>query len=220
MRPSVLVADAHTFFRTGVRAALARESEFEVSEAGTLDEAVEVAARSQPELALIDLHLPPHGGIAAAALLVEHTQTRPIVWSSDPTPEEVLAALRAGASGYLRKEIALPGLVRALRGARAGEAPISRDLTHGMIEALHATSSRDRLRNRAERLSTRECEVLEMIARGSRNRQIAGELAISEYTVKRHVQNILHKLELPSRRAAAAFYRSAFISSESVASVA
>jgi two-component system nitrate/nitrite response regulator NarL len=118
----------------------------------------------------------------------------------------VLAAVRAGATGYLRKEISPAGLVRSLRGAARGESPLSRDLAALMIDAIHASEANAEMQRLARILSEREREVLDHVARGSRNKQIALALMISEFTVKRHVQNILHKLELPSRRAAAALY--------------
>ena len=91
-----------------------------------------------------------------------------------------------------------------------GEAPLSRDMAALMIDAIHTLEARSKARERAAVLSEREKEVLAFVARGARNREIAEELAISEFTVKRHMQNILQKLDVPSRRAAAAFYVSAY----------
>jgi DNA-binding NarL/FixJ family response regulator len=133
-----------------------------------------------------------------------------IVWSFEATRETVLSAIRAGASGYLHKEISPQGLVRSLRGVVEGEAPLSRDLATLMIQALHALEEQTTARERAAVLSAREREVLNLVALGARNREIAASLFISEFTVKRHMQNILQKLELPSRSAAAQFYRAAF----------
>ena len=96
-----------------------------------------------------------------------------------------------------------------------GEAPLSRDLATLMIDALHGLDERTRARDRASVLSPREREVLDFVARGARNKQIATALVISEFTVKRHVQNILHKLEVTSRQAAATFYNDAFQPEES-----
>jgi DNA-binding NarL/FixJ family response regulator len=206
----VLVADSVPIFRSGVRNLLAREGEFDVLEVATLHELVDAVRDDCPEIALVDLDLPPDGGIAAVERLAQRCSTHMIVWSFDPTRETVLAAIRAGASGYLHKEISPPGLVRSLRGALDGEAPLARDLASLMIDALHGLEERANARERATRLSAREREVLDLVARGARNREIASALVISEFTVKRHMQNILQKLELPSRRAAAAFYQSAF----------
>jgi DNA-binding NarL/FixJ family response regulator len=213
-RTRVLVADSLPIFRAGVRNLLAAESDFAVVEASTLDDVLAAIAGECPDIALIDLNLPPSGGVAAVARVVETCSTRTIVWSFDATPTVVLAAIRAGATGYLHKQISPGGLIRSLRGVVRGEAPLARDLATLMISALHGLEERDRARHQAAVLSAREREVLAYVARGARNRQIADALFISEFTVKRHMQNILQKLGLPSRRAAAAFYRSAFEADE------
>jgi DNA-binding NarL/FixJ family response regulator len=206
-RALVAIADPLPLFRAGVRNLLRRESDLEVLEAATLDELLAIGRAAQPSIALIDLDLPPCGGIEAIAALGEECAARPIVWSLSPTPETVLAAVQAGAVGYLDKRVSSDGLLRSLRGLANGEAPISRSLTRMMIDALHGVEERDRVQERAALLSLREREVLELVALGSRNREIAQRLLISEFTVKRHVQNILEKLELPSRHAAAAFHQ-------------
>ncbi len=209
-RTRVLIADPLRIFRVGVRNLLARESDFAVMEAGTLDEVLGAIDVRCPDIALIDLELPPLGGLAAVKRLAERCTTYTIVWGLAPSPETVLEAVRSGAHGFLRKEISSAGLVRALRGVVQGEAPLSRDLASLMIDALHGMDERTRARERAGVLSPREREVLGLVAQGARNKQIAAALVISEFTVKRHVQNILQKLELPSRRAATAFYGAAF----------
>lgn len=209
-RTRILVADSLQIFRAGVRNLLNRESDFAVFEAATLDEVLAISDERCPDIALIDLELPPIGGVATVQRLAKRCSTHMIVWSFEPTRETVLAAIRAGAQGFLHKEISPDGLVRALRGMVQGEAPLSRDLASLMIDALHGLDERAQARDRAAVLSPREREVLDLVAQGARNKQIAAMLVISEFTVKRHVQNILQKLELPSRRAAATFYRTAF----------
>jgi DNA-binding NarL/FixJ family response regulator len=204
-RTHVLVADGLAIFRCALRAVLARERDFEVVEAGGLEQMLAALRETCPDVALIDLDLPPRGGISAVAQLSEHCSCCTIVWSFDPSAETVLEAIRAGADGYIDKRISSEGLVRALRGVQRGEAALSRDLTAGMIEALHGRDVGDRARERVARLSAREREVLDLVGAGARNKQIATELVISEFTVKRHMQNILQKLELPTRREAAAF---------------
>ena len=205
-RTRILVADSQTIFRCGVSNLLARESDLEFAEATDLDGVKAVVAEGCPDIALVDAELPPAGGVAAVQWLQAHCAAQSIVWSFEPTRETVLAAVRAGAAGYLRKEISPQGLVRSLRGVIRGEAPLSRDLATLMIEAIHRHEDGDRTRDRLSILSRREREILDYVAQGARNRQIAAELTISEFTVKRHVQNILGKLELASRRAAAEFY--------------
>ena len=205
----VLVADPLRVFCAGVRNVLQRERDFEVVEAATLDEVFAAIDERCPEIALIDLDLPPVGGVAAVRQLSRRCSAYTIVLSIEPSRDAVLSAVRAGAHGFLHKEIAPEGLVRALRGVAQGEAPLSRDLATLMIDALHGLDERSRARMRVDELSNREREVLDLVAQGARNKQIAATLAISEFTAKRHVQNILKKLDLPSRQAAATFYASA-----------
>jgi two-component system nitrate/nitrite response regulator NarL len=206
VKTRVCIADGVAVFRAGVREVLMREKDFDVVEVCEL-EGLSRALDAGVDIVLIDSELPPDGARAAIDA-AKGRCSEIIVWSLRAEPNQVLAAVRAGATGYLRKEISPGGLVRSLRGAVQGESPLSRDLTALMIDAIHAAESNARVRELAAILSTREREVLDYVARGSRNKQIAVALTISEFTVKRHVQNILHKLELPSRRAAAAFYGS------------
>jgi DNA-binding NarL/FixJ family response regulator len=213
----VLVADPLRIVCAGVRNVLAREGDFEVVEAGTLDEVFASIDERCPELALVDLDLPPLGGVAAVRQLTRRCSAFTIVWSLEPSRETVLQAVRSGAHGFLQKEISPEGLVRALRGVAQGEAPLSRQLASRMIDALHGLDERSRARVRVDELSNREREVLELVAQGARNKQIAAALTIYEFTAKRHVQNILRKLELPSRRAAAAFHAAANAEEPSIA---
>lgn len=208
-RIKVLVADPFAIFRTGVYNLLRRERDFSVVEAGDLRAVQNVVGGHCPDIALIDLELPPAGGVAAVQWLDQHCSTHTIVWSFEATRESVLAAVGAGASGYLPKDISPEGLVRSLRGVVNGEAPLSRHLTTLMIDAIHGLREGEGTRERLSALSSRECEVLAHVARGARNRQIASELTISEFTVKRHLQNIRGKLGLRSRREAGDFYRAA-----------
>jgi two-component system nitrate/nitrite response regulator NarL len=210
MPTRVVVADSLTIFRTGVKDLLARESDFEVVEAASLEEIVRAIDCACPDIALIDLELPPFGGVQAVSRLAQRCDAHLILWSFHPSRETVLSAIRAGAGGYLRKDISPEGLARSLRGIAQGEAPLSRQLTTMVIDALHSYDAQAQARERASALSSREREVLDLVAQGARNKQIAVLLSISEFTVKRHVQNILEKLGVPSRRAAVAFYRSAF----------
>jgi DNA-binding NarL/FixJ family response regulator len=207
-RTRVLVADPVRIFRVGVRNLLRRESDFEVVEAAQLAD-LEALTDECPDIALIDLQLPPFGAVTALNWLRNHCASHNIVWSFEPSRETVLDAMVAGADGYLSKEITRAGLVRSLRGVMSGEAALSRELTRFVVDALRGLEQRDRTRERIYILSSRERQVLYYVAQGLRNRQIAATLAISEYTVKRHIQNILGKLDLASRGAAAEFYREA-----------
>lgn len=209
-RTRVLVADSLSIFRAGVRNVLAREGDFDVVEAGTTDEVVLVAATEHPELALVDLDLPPAGGIATVERLVERGDVSPILWSFQPTREAVLDGICAGAFGFLEKDVSALALVQALRAAASGEPPLAPRLGSLLIEALRGFDRRREAQERLRSLSSRELQVLELVSRGSLNKQIAAELTISEFTVKRHVQNILDKLEVGSRRTAAEYFAAAF----------
>jgi two-component system nitrate/nitrite response regulator NarL len=201
----VCIADGAAVFRAAVGRVLQRESAFDVVEAEDIA-ALEQAAAGGVDVVLVDQHLPPGGAVAAVAACAGRCANI-VVWSLRPQASEILASIRAGATGYLRKEISPEGLVRALRAAANGESALSRDLTALLIGGLHEAERRERASTLASLLSAREREVLGRLAVGRRNREIAADLVISEFTVKRHVQNILHKLDLPSRRAAASVYR-------------
>ena len=207
IRRRVLVADGAPLFRSGVRHLLTREGDFVLTEASDFDELMQAMEHEAPEIALIDLDLPPSGGVAAVGHLAAQSAARLVVWGFEAEREKVLEALTAGADGFLDKAISPTGLMRALRGMSRGETPLPRELVTVVVDAVHDFEARDRARERIVVLSAREREVLALVATGARNRQIAGDLSISEFTVKRHMQNILKKLNLSSRTAAGAFYR-------------
>jgi two-component system, NarL family, nitrate/nitrite response regulator NarL len=206
VKTRLCVADPVTLFRAGVREVLKREGDYEVIEAPDVDTLM-AAVQAGLDIALIDDALPP-GGVLPVLRAIKGRCPEIIVWTLRPRPDQILAALCAGATGYLRKEISAAGLVRSLRGAAKGEPPLTTEMVALMISALHASETKARAQDRAAVLSAREQEVLLQLAYGFRNQQIATILKISEFTVKRHVQNILRKLELPSRHAAAAFFTS------------
>jgi two-component system nitrate/nitrite response regulator NarL len=210
MPTRIVVADPVGLFRAGVRSALERAGGFVVFEA--VDEPTLLAAvqAERPELVLLDLHLPPLGAIGTLAHLDVASGPRVIAWALDPEGDQVLAALSAGAVGFLTKDMKADSMVRGLHTALDGQAPIRRSLLISVIRSFQKVERRDRYGERAIKLSSRELEVLGLIALGTRNRDIADQLEISEFTVKRHVQNILHKLNVPSREVAAHIYRSVF----------
>src|SRR5213592_184138 len=163
----VVIADPLTMFRSGVRAVLGREADFTTLEASNLDELIHVATHGSPDVALVDLDLPPHGGIAAVRRVAEVSSLQTILWSFAPDRDTVLSGIRSGASGYLDKEVPPAGLVRSLRGLGSGEAPLSRALATQLIEAVHGLREREQIVERADLLSSREREVLELVAQGA-----------------------------------------------------
>lgn len=210
----VLVADAYAMSRAAVKSTLSRESGFKVTEAANFGELLKSAVEQSPDIVLVDAELPPSGAPFAVSQLAERVSAEIIVWGFEPSREEFLAAIRSGASGYLPKDISTDGFVRALRRVSQGEAPISRDLVMALVDGIHGLKERESTRERVALLSDREREVLSLVAGGARNKRIGDVLYISELTVKRHIQNILHKLELPSRQAAADFYLQTFRADE------
>lgn len=209
-RTRILVADASPLFRTGVHNLLRRESDLLVLEAKDCAGAEAFLDGGSVDIALIDLELLPRGGIDVVTRMRGRSSADMIVWSLEPSREAVLDSITAGAHGFLHKGISSGALVRVLRGVLNGVAPLPPDMASLMIDAIHAHEERSKTLQLAAVLSQREREVLACVARGARNSDIAEQLAISEFTVKRHMQNILHKLEMPSRGAAAAFYLSTF----------
>jgi DNA-binding NarL/FixJ family response regulator len=204
---AVLLAESTPVVRAAVRTLVAEADDLTLVEAKDAAEAFAAIEQHAFDVALIDDLLRPSGAMRVVRALRASGCEDVIVWSFEPDRDQVFAAICAGATGYLPKEIASAGLLAALRAAVRGEAALPRDLVALVIEALHDFEGMRRQRELAGALSGREREVLGHIAHGRRNKQIADSLSISEFTVKRHVQNILHKLDVASRRDAAAYYR-------------
>jgi DNA-binding NarL/FixJ family response regulator len=203
----LVLADPFMVFRLGVRAILSEAGEFDVTEVGSLGELDELLEQSPPaDLALIDLDLPP-GGAAEAVVLLRSHGVAPIVWSTRArlSPELVFSLVQAGAIGVLTKEISASGLVRALRGSTQGQAALGRDTGRLLIDGTQAAGAGATASGRIDSLTRRELEVLELVAEGCTNKAIAAQLCLSEFTVKRHMQNILRKTDVESRSEAAAY---------------
>jgi DNA-binding NarL/FixJ family response regulator len=209
VRTSVVVADADHVLRTAARAVLTASSDFVVYEARSYDELRAVVAEHQPEMALVDFELPPAGGLHAATLLGDRYSIRVVIWGFEPQPESVLKVISARSHGFLPKTVTAEALVRAMRGVAEGEACLSREMTLELITQLHRFARRERSRRLVGTLSAREADVMRLVSSGFTNRQTAATLYISEFTVKRHVHNILAKLGASSRHAAATAYREA-----------
>ena len=206
---SVVVADADRVLRTAARTVLEASGDFLVSEAASSEELNALVGSTRPEIVLVDADLPPAGGVDALEQLSLRHSFRAVIWGFAPTPNDVLGAVRFNTYGYLEKTVSPAALVRSLRGVAGGEACLSRELTFDLIDELQRLGRREHSRRLAASLSSREWEVLELIARGYANKQIAAVLFISEFTVKRHVHNVLAKLGRSSRREAAAAFREA-----------
>jgi DNA-binding NarL/FixJ family response regulator len=205
--PQVLVADHPGAFRSGVSSYLSEDARYDVVEVDDADGLVAAGRGGAAAVILIDSGLAQSPELQNALATVDASASSAIVWGFGVDAEQVVAALRAGASGYLDKEISPTGLCRAIDAALRGEAVLPRSILRSIIDQLRSGEERAHAREMIGTLSHRERQVLVLIGSGAQNRAIAGSLHISEYTVKRHVQNILRKLDLPSRKAAAAMHR-------------
>ena len=199
----VLLVDDHAVVREGLRNFLALQDGLEiVGEASDGAEAIEQAQRLEPDVILMDLVMPGLDGIGAMRQLrVRAPGSRVIVLTSFLEDERVLPAIQAGAAGYLLKNVEPAELARAIRAAHAGEAIIDPTAAARLVHAI-ADDARPRIEE-PERLTRRERDVLELIARGRSNKRIALELGISEKTVKTHVGHLLAKLGVSDRTQAA-----------------
>ena len=197
----MLIADDQPLVRAGLRAIL--ETQDDITVAGeALDglDAVELARRRAPDVVLMDVKMPRLDGIEATRRIVAESELAVLVLTTFELDEYVYEALRAGASGFLLKDAPPEQLIAGVRVLAAGEALIAPAITKRLIERFAASAPPGQTPPAAlNQLTPRELEVLVLIARGLSNREIAGELVLSEATVKTHVKRVLAKLSLRDR---------------------
>jgi DNA-binding NarL/FixJ family response regulator len=200
----VLLADDHAVVRQGLRTFLDLQDDIEVvAEAGDGEAALDAAQRTDPDVILLDLVMPKLDGVGALKRLREReSRARIIVLTSFGDDDKLFAALRAGAAGYLLKDVEPPELVRAIRAAAAGNAPLSPTIVTRVVEEIAQGGGAPA---EVDDLTPRERDVLILIARGRSNKVIALELGVAEKTVKTHVSHILGKLSLTDRTQAALY---------------
>ena len=193
----LLLVDDHPVVRDGLRGMLESAPDFEVvGEASDGPAGVRLATTLHPDVVLMDLRMPGGGGVDAIAALHEQGFTgRVLVLTPYDTDRDILAALDAGATGYLLKDARRDDLFSAIRAAARGESVLSPAV---------ATRVVSRVRSRSKELSSREAEVLTLVARGRSNREIAKTLFVSEATVKTHLGHVYEKLGVRDRAAAVA----------------
>ncbi len=192
----VLIADDHTIVRKGLRALLSTKADIAViGEAGDGLAAVEQAEALRPDIVLMDITMPGIDGVEATRRILAHEpQARILVLTSFSTDDKVFPALKAGAQGYLLKDSEPEDLVSAIRRIHHGESSLHPAVASRVLQQLAHPSAPAH-----STLTEREIEVTRLIARGLKNRAIAGQLSVSETTVRAHVSNILAKLHLATR---------------------
>jgi DNA-binding NarL/FixJ family response regulator len=203
--PRVVLVDDHGLFRSGVRAELGRQVEV-IGEADDVQPAIDLIASVQPDVVLLDVHLPGGGGQAVIqAIKPLFPSVRFLALSASDAPEDVIAVIRAGARGYVTKTISTVELADAIKRVAAGDAVFSHRLAGFVLDAFAASSGssgsdvKPSFDPELDQLTSREREVLRLIAQGYTYKEIARELYISVKTVESHVSSVLRKLQLSSR---------------------
>jgi len=208
-RLRVMVVDDHALFRRGLEMVLGNEPDLElVGEASDGQEAVEKSQDLMPDVVLMDVRMPRRSGIEATSQirdLLPHVKILMLTISDDEA--DLYDAIKAGASGYLLKEIPIEEVSDAIRSVWAGQSRISPSMASKLLTEFTnlAKKADEKQAVPSPRLTDRELEVLKLVAQGMSNREIASELYISENTVKNHVRNILEKLHLHSRMEAVVY---------------
>jgi DNA-binding NarL/FixJ family response regulator len=195
----VVLVDDHAMFRTGVRAELGSRVDV-VGEAGSVAEAIQVVTETRPDVVLLDVHMPDGGGLAVLeAVSKQLSDTRFLALSVSDAAEDVIAVIRAGASGYVTKTISADDLAAAITRVADGDAVFSPRLAGFVLDAFRDAPAVPSIDPEIDLLTPREREVLRLLARGYAYKEIASELFISIKTVETHASNVLRKLQLSSR---------------------
>ena len=205
----IFLIDDHNLFRSGVKALLARQPDFEVvGEAADALEGLKRVRETSPDVVLLDLNMPGISGREAVKMLVEEMpRTHVLMLTVSEDEEDLMDTLKSGARGYLLKNIDAEYLVDAIRRAARGEAVMSPLMTSKLVQGLKA-GKREAVyppEHGKDKISPREREILALLARGASNKEMARKLHLAESTVKIHVQNILRKLNLSGRVQAAVY---------------
>jgi DNA-binding NarL/FixJ family response regulator len=202
----LLLVDDHEVVRQGLVALLARRPAFQVvAEAGTVAEAMAASRRFRPDLVIMDVRLPDGTGIEACRdIRAEMPETRVVMLTSYPDEDAVLAAILAGASGYLLKEIRGRDLVAALESVGRGDSLLDPAVTERVLERVRRMAAGE-MADELASLTSQERKILFLVADGKTNKEIAAEVFLSDKTVKNYVSSILSKLDLQRRAQAAAF---------------
>jgi RNA polymerase sigma factor (sigma-70 family) len=203
----VLLVDDHTLFRKGLASMLRDQPGFEVvAEAQDGQEALAKAKELMPDIILMDIYMPGCDGLETTQQIKEALPyIKIVILTVSEEDQNLFSAIKSGAQGYLSKRIDPQELFEMLRGVVKGEAPISRTTAATILNEFTRQIKQGREEQPGEKLSPREREVLQLLTKGSTNKEIAAALGISDNTVKNHLRNILEKLHLENRVQAVAF---------------
>ncbi|HWQ03872.1 MAG TPA: response regulator transcription factor [Longilinea sp.] len=202
----ILLVDDHEVVRLGLKALLDRHSQFEVvGEAGNAKDAIELVGRNHPDVVLMDIRLPGQSGIEACEEITHnYSETKVIMLTSYAEDEMLFSAIRAGASGYVLKQIGGEDLIHAIEAVGRGEALLDSAVTQRVFQEVRRAVKEEEASAFAN-LSTQERHVLLLVSEGKTNREIAKALFLGEGTVRNYVSSILSKLGVSNRAEAAAY---------------
>ena len=199
----VVIADDHSLFRDGITSLLEAAGHMVVEQANDGNEAIQAVRQQQPDLVLLDISMPSMDGIEALeAIKTEFPQTFVVILTVSDADEDLFAAIRAGADGYLLKDLNAKEFLAMLDGLSKGEAAVTRKTAARLINGFQTLT---RQAESESQLTKREIQMLRWMGEGYSNKAIAQQLFISENTVKYHIRNILQKLGVQNRTEAVAF---------------
>ena len=200
----IAIIDDHPLFREGVVNTLLAEADFEVIGEGTsAQEALRICAEYLPDLVLLDINIPGGGLEVLPRIAADCPVCKVVMLTASEQEDDVLAALKAGARGYILKGVSARELIRILRAVHDGEAYVTPSLAASLLAEMTAPRPGQNPPDRLDQLTEREHEVLQLVAAGLSNKEIGLQLHLSEKTVKHHMTNILQKLQVRNRVEAA-----------------
>jgi two-component system nitrate/nitrite response regulator NarL len=203
----IILVDDQMLFRKGLRALLEGEEGIEVaSEASNGQEALEKVRAFRPDVVLMDIHMPICDGIQATRLIkAEHPEVKIVILTISDEDDDLFEAIKAGAEGYLLKNLRPDELTQMVRSVMADETPLSPAIASKLLGEFRRQPHHEETKSSGPELTVRECEVLQLVTEGLSNAEIGLKLCVVEGTVKNHLHNILEKLHLQNRVQAAAY---------------
>ena len=203
----ILIADDHALFRDGLRSLLRSQGHDVVGEASNGRQAIELATKLHPDLVLMDVSMPELDGVAATReLTAKHPEVKVVILTASEQDDTLFEAIKAGAQGYLQKNLEADEFFALLDGASRGEPALTPSLARKLLQEFAKPAAPEPADDDADALTSREREVLELMVEGvTANRKLSKRLGVSENTVKFHVRNILDKLRLHNRAQAVGY---------------